>query len=76
MTHENCSQIRAAILKAWPKLPVRFHAHQLTKQVYYLTDLNVYSDTIMHCMRNMRLNGMINYTCTNRSKSYYQKEKP
>jgi len=69
----NTSQIRAAIIKAWPKLPNEFHAHQLTKQVYYLTDLNVYADTILHAMRMMRLKGLISYTCTNRTESKYVK---
>jgi hypothetical protein len=74
MNHAKTSQIRSAIEKAWPKLPNEFHAYQLTKQVYYITDLNVYADTILHCMRMMRLKGLINYTCLNRTESLYQKK--
>jgi len=73
MTHTNTSQIRAAILKAWPKLPNEFRAHQLTKQVYYITDLNVYADTILHQLRMMRLKGLVKYECVNRTESKYVK---
>lgn len=72
---DNTSQIRSAILKAWPKLPNEFHAQMLTKQVYYITDLNVFPDTIMHQLRMMRVRGQINYTCLNRTESKYQKVK-
>jgi len=70
----NTSQIRAAILKAWPKLPDEFHAWMLWGKVNkLLPHLDVYNDTVLHCMRMMRLKGLISYTCTNRTESRYVK---
>jgi hypothetical protein len=76
MNHNNASEIRAAIIKAWPRLPDTFRAHQLTKQVYMITDLNVYADSIMHTLRMMRVKKLIKYTCLNRQESLYKKSKP
>jgi len=71
--HNNTSQIRAAILKAWPQLPPTFHARQLTIKVYRYTDLDVYPDTILHALRMMRLKGLVKYECVNRQESKYVK---
>jgi len=72
--HSNTKQIEAAILKAWPSLPVQFSARQLTKKVYQQLDIDVYPDTIMHCLRYMRRDGKIDYICVNRKESLYEKK--
>lgn len=70
---DNINQIEAAIIKIWPRLPERFHAWQVTGHVYQETQLQVYSDTIMHTLRYMRKDGKIDYICVNRQKSEYEK---
>jgi hypothetical protein len=75
MNHAKTSQIRQAILNAWPSLPDQFRAWQLwTKVQKQLPHLDVYQDTILHCMRMMRVKEIINYTCLNRTESLYEKK--
>jgi hypothetical protein len=77
MEHNKTSQIRAAILKIWDKLPDDFHGWQVWDKVNrLLPHLDVYQDSILHTMRAMNRKGLINYRCLNRTESHYQKIKP
>jgi hypothetical protein len=74
MSHNNASEIRAAIIKAWPKIPDTFSGWMVWDKVNrLLPHLDVYQDTILHTMRWMNRRGLIRYECTSRQNSLYKK---
>jgi len=74
MNHQNTSQIRTAILKAWPSLPDEFRGWQVWGKVNKaLPNMDVYNDTVLHTMREMNRRGLISYECVNRQDSLYRK---
>jgi len=74
MTHQNTPQIRQAIIKAWPGLPNTFSGWMVWDKVNrLLPHLDVYQDSILHCMRAMNRRGLIRYECTSRQNSQYKK---
>ena len=56
-------------------MPDEFHARQLTIKVFRLADIDCYPDTIMHTLRYMRRDGLLDYDCLNRQQSRYRKGK-
>ncbi len=65
--------IRAAIRQAWEGLGTHFYGWDLVRKVKAMTGLNVYDDTILRYMRELRDQGWIDYRVLNKPESLYEK---